>query len=101
MSEHPVAPVRSYVYVFLALIVLTFTTVAVSFLELGEWNVVAAITIAVIKATLVVLFFMHVKEGTSLTKLTAVAGFFWLLILLAITLSDYATRGWQPLSKPW
>jgi len=98
---HHVVPVRVYVSVFLALIVLTFTTVAVSELELGELNVVVAITIAVIKASLVVWFFMHLNQSTSMTKLFAGAGLFWIAILLTFVFSDYVSRGWVPRAVWW
>ncbi len=93
---HHVVPVRTYVAVFLALIVLTFTTVAISKLELGEFNFIVAITIAVIKASLVVWFFMHLSQSSSMTRLIAGAGFFWMAILIVFVLSDYFSRPWQP-----
>jgi cytochrome c oxidase subunit IV len=99
--NHPVVPVKVYVGIFLALIALTVTTVAVSKLELGEYNFVAAITIAMIKALLVVLFFMHVKQASAMTKLFVVAGFFWMAILFVFTLSDYFSRNWLPRGKWW
>jgi cytochrome c oxidase subunit 4 len=96
-SQHvTVTPVRTYVLVFAALIALTVTTVMISRIELGEFNFVVAITIAIIKASLVVWFFMHVNHSTSLTRLFAVAGLFWLVILLLLVLSDYMSRGWLP-----
>lgn len=91
---HRVVPVGGYVLVFLALMVLTTATVAISFLELGEWNFVVAIAIAICKASLVIWFFMHLNHASALTKLFAGAGFFWMLILIALTLSDYHSRGW-------
>lgn len=94
MNHHPDS-LRTYLLVWAALLVLTVTTVAVGEIELGEWNIVVAITIAVIKATLVILFFMHVKGATSLTRLFVVAGLFWMLILFALTFGDYLSRGWQ------
>ncbi len=99
--SHPVVPIKIYVGVFLALIALTITTVGVSKIDLGEYNFVAAMTIAVIKALLVVLFFMHVKQSSSMTKLFVVAGFFWMAILFVFTLSDYFSRGWLPGGKWW
>jgi len=99
--SHPVVPIKVYVAVFLALITLTVTTVGVSKLELGEFNFVAAMTIAVVKAMLVVLFFMHVKQASTMTKLFVVAGFFWMAILFVFTLSDYFSRGWLPGGKWW
>ena len=101
MSAHQVTPVRNYVFVFLALIALTATTVGASKLELGEYNFIVAITIAVIKGTLVVWFFMHVNHATSMTKLFVCAGLFWMAILLVFILSDYFSRGWLPIPKWW
>ena len=98
---HQVVPVKNYVFIFLALIALTITTVAVSRIELGEYNFIVAITIAVIKAVLVILFFMHVKQSSSMTKLFVGAGFFWMAILLVFVLSDYFSRGWLPIPKWW
>ena len=95
MSQHVVS-VKLYAKVFGALLALTITTVAVSKLDLGAFNVIAAISIAVIKATLVALFFMDVRHATSLTRLVVGAGLFWLAILLLLVLTDYASRGWFP-----
>lgn len=99
--SHPVVPVKTYVGIFLVLIVLTGTTVGVSKIELGEYNFIVAITIAVIKAVLVILFFMHVKGSSAMTKLFVGAGFFWMAILLVFILSDYLSRGWLPGPKWW
>jgi cytochrome c oxidase subunit 4 len=93
---HHVTPVRNYVLVFLALITLTLATVLISKIELGEYNFVVAMTIAVIKASLVVWFFMHVNRSSSLTRLFVGAGMFWMAILLVFVLSDYFSRGWLP-----
>jgi cytochrome c oxidase subunit 4 len=93
MSEH-VVPVRIYLAVAAALLVLTAITVYVAFLDLGALNNIVALSIAVTKATLVVLFFMHVRYSTPLTWLTVVGGFAWLILLLALTFSDYVSRGW-------
>ena len=99
--KHAVVPVRTYFFVFLALATLTVTTVAVSKIELGEYNFVAAITIAVIKAVLVILFFMHIRGSSAMTKLFVGAGFFWFAILLVFVLSDYLSRGWLPGPRWW
>jgi cytochrome c oxidase subunit 4 len=95
MAQH-VVPRKIYFAVFTALILLTATTTAVSFADLGPWNTVVALGIAFLKATLVVLFFMHVKYSPRLTQITIAGGLFWLVILLALTLSDFMTRGWLP-----
>ncbi len=93
MSEH-VAPPSLYVSVFLALMAGTALTVLVAFYDLGFLNNVVMLTIACIKALLVILFFMHVRWSTRLTWLVVASGFFWLLIMFSITMSDYFTRGW-------
>ncbi len=92
MSEH-VTSVRTYLAVFVALMVLTAITVFVAFQDLGALNDVVAMAIAGLKAVLVVLFFMQVAHSSRLSKLTVVAGFLWLAILIGITLTDYLTRG--------
>ena len=92
--EEHVVPQSLYLTVFGALMVLTIITVAVAFVDLGNMNVAVAMVVAVIKATLVVLFFMHVKYASKTTKLVVVAGLVWLGFLFFITLSDYLTRGW-------
>jgi cytochrome c oxidase subunit 4 len=94
--NHQVVSVKVYAAVFCGLLALTMTTVAISKLDLGEFNFIVAMTIAVIKATLVVMFFMDVRRATSTTKLFVGAGLFWLAILLVFLLSDYLTRGWLP-----
>ena len=101
MSEHHVVPVRLYVTIFLALMVLTAITVAVAFVDLGPLNNVMMLGIAVGKATLVVLYFMHVRYSTRMIPLVAGAGFFWLLIMFGFTLSDYLTRGWLGVGSSW
>ncbi len=89
---------KLYIGVFAALLVLTYVTVAVSRIDLGRFNTIVALTIAVTKALLVVLFFMHVKDSTRLTKLVVVGGFLWLGLLIGLTMSDIFTRGWIPIN---
>ena len=89
-----IVPTRVYYSVFMALLILTFLTTAVAFVDLGFFSPVVALTIAIVKASLVVLFFMHLRYNTRLTWVVAGAGVFWLGILLALTLSDYMTRSW-------
>ena len=91
-----IASVKSYVGIFLALMVLTTITVLVAYVNLGELNKVVALGIASVKATLVILYFMHVKYSSRLTKLVVVSGFFFLFILLGLTMTDYASREWVP-----
>src|SRR5689334_22667606 len=98
MSEH-VGSAKFYYLIWAVLIVLTFVTAGVAFVDLGPLNTVVALTIASVKALLVVLFFMHVKEASErLTKIVIVSAVFWLILLLTLTLSDYATG--RPLSTP-
>jgi cytochrome c oxidase subunit 4 len=92
--EHHIVSPKVYVVIFLALLVLTTLTVGASYIEMGIFNPIVALGIAVIKAVLVVLFFMHVKYSTKLTKLTVGAGIFTFCILVGMTLSDYFTRAW-------
>ena len=94
MSSTHVLPLRIYFGVFFALLVLTGTTVAVAFVDLGPFNNIVALGIAVLKATLVVLFFMHVRYATRLTSLVVVSGLVWLAIMVVLTMTDYVTRGW-------
>jgi cytochrome c oxidase subunit 4 len=96
MSEHIVQP-RIYIAIFLALMVGTALTLFAAFYDFpGPLNAVVALTIAVIKATLVVLYFMHVRYSGRLVWLVIVAALLWLVIMFAITFSDYWTRSWQP-----
>ena len=102
LSVH-VTPVRTYLLVFGTLMVLTAATVGVAHVNLfahqargwvNVWNDAAAMAIALTKAVVVVLFFMHVKGSTRVTKITIVASLLFLSILFAWSLSDYFTRGW-------
>jgi cytochrome c oxidase subunit 4 len=92
--EHHVTPPIVYVVIFGTLLVFTALTVGASYIEMGVFNPIVAILIGVIKATLVVLFFMGVKYSTKLTKLTVGAGFFMFLTLVSMTLADYISRAW-------
>ena len=92
--EHVVVPRSTYYTVFASLIVLTGVTTAVAFFDLGLLNPIVALSIAVLKTSLVVLFFMHLKYGSRLTWVIAGAAIFWLGILMVLILSDYAMRGW-------
>jgi cytochrome c oxidase subunit 4 len=93
MSEH-ILPKRLYYTVFGLLMLCTYLTVQAAFIDLGVLNTVVALAIAVFKATIVVLFFMHVKYSTRLTWAVVLGSIFWLGILIVLTLSDYLTRRW-------
>ena len=102
-ENHIVSPMI-YLAILGALLVATGLTVWASFIDLGEWHIapgltifwnpVVALAIACSKATLVVLFFMHVKYSTKLTKLTVMSGFFVFLALIGMTMTDYFSRAW-------
>jgi cytochrome c oxidase subunit IV len=95
MSEH-IVPVRIYLTIFLVLLVGTALTVVAAFVDF-PWrlNTIVALTIATIKATFVVLYFMHVRYSTRLIWVIFAAALFWLAILFALTFSDYQTREWD------
>jgi cytochrome c oxidase subunit 4 len=99
MAEHEEHTTHSqgfYLIIGITLLVLTVTTAAVAFVNLGAFNPVIALLIATIKATLVVLFFMHVKGASEkLTGIVVFSGFFFLSILLTLSLADYLTRSWR------
>ncbi len=103
---HPIVPLRLYVGIFVALILLTGLTVGVAFFDLGGGrlhilNAIAAISIAVAKGLLVVLYFMHVRYSNRLTWIFVGAGVFWFVILIVLTLADYLSRGWFPIPGAW
>ncbi|HVO60547.1 MAG TPA: cytochrome C oxidase subunit IV family protein [Terriglobales bacterium] len=91
--QHVIA-IGVYVGIWATLMILTALTVFASFLELGNWNIVLALVIATIKGTLVVLFFMHLYYSSKLTKVTVITALFFLFLLLALSMTDYLTRGW-------
>ena len=89
-----VVSLKVYFAIFAALMVLTDVTVGVAYVVLGAMNTFVALAVAVTKATLVILFFMHVKYSTKLTWLVVASGFFFLVIMIAFTLADFISRGW-------
>ncbi|HKY44393.1 MAG TPA: cytochrome C oxidase subunit IV family protein [Pyrinomonadaceae bacterium] len=94
MSEH-IVPVRIYLMIFFVLLVGTALTVAAAFVDFPwRFNTIVALTIATVKATFVVLYFMHVRYSARLVWVIIIAAFFWMGILFAFTFSDYFTRGW-------
>jgi len=95
VSNQHVLSVRFYALIFGLLLLLTLSTAGIAFIDLGgELNSIVALTIAIAKALLVILFFMHVRYSSRLTWLFVGAGFFWLLILLTLTMTDPLSRGW-------
>lgn len=93
-AEHAMTP-RGYFLIYLALLVLLGLTVAVAYLHLGVWSVLLAVSIATIKALLVMLYFMHLRHSSRLIWLFAAMGFGWLGIMIVLTMSDYMSRGWM------
>jgi cytochrome c oxidase subunit 4 len=93
MSGH-ISPKSTYYTIFGALMACTVLTVGAALTNLGNLNFPVALAIAVFKATLVILFFMHVKYASRMTKLVVMTAFFFLGIMLTLTLSDYLSRGW-------
>ena len=96
MSEHSSSPLKTYVLIWIALLVGTALTVVAAHINLGPFNAAVALTIATAKALLVVLFFMHLKGASEkLLKLVVISTVFFLLILLALSMADYGTRQWS------
>jgi cytochrome c oxidase subunit 4 len=92
MAGH-VSPKSTYYAIFALLMIGTAITVAVAFVNLGAFNFPVAIGIAITKATLVILFFMHAKYSSKLTKLFVGTAFFFLVIMLGLTMTDVLSRG--------
>lgn len=100
MKSEPIVSARTYIVVWVSLLILTLTTTGVAFIDLGgQWNTLTAVVIAVVKTVLVVVYFMHLRYSSRLTWVFAGAGFFWLVILITLTMSDVLTRNWLPVSK--
>jgi cytochrome c oxidase subunit 4 len=100
MSQQ-IVPLKTYVTVFVTLIGLTLLTTGVAFIDLGPFNTVVALVIAFCKMLLVILFFMDLRHSGGLVRVVLLAGFFWLALLITLTMSDYRTRSWTPDPKPW
>ena len=96
-----VVSTKLYILVFAALIALTALTTGVAFINLGKWNTVVALAIAVCKASLVALFFMHLRWSSGLMRIVLLAAFMWLAILVSLTLADEFTRQWTPVPSSW
>ncbi len=99
--SHYVVPPKIYVKTGIALGILMLSTVVAAYVNLGFMNPVIALTIAIAKATLIVLFFMNVKYSSRLTWVFVGAGFFWLLILFGLLMPDYVSRNWQYSGGAW
>jgi cytochrome c oxidase subunit 4 len=93
-GEHHIVGPKIYLLIYFALLIGTLATVGASYIEMGAFNPVVALGIACVKATLVVLFFMHIKYSSRLMKMTVGAGVFTFLILVGMSMSDYISRAW-------
>ncbi len=95
-SAHAKSPLKLYFGIWATLLLFTYITYKAAFIELGRFNAAVALGIAAIKATLVALFFMHVwHSNEKLTKIVVATALFFLLLLLGLTMTDYATRPWS------
>lgn len=100
-SSTHISSLKSYLNVFWTLMALTVLTVVVAFFDLGPFNIIVAVSIASVKAYVVILYFMHVKYSNHIIWLTVAAGFIWFVLMLGLTIADYATRDWIPYPEAW
>jgi cytochrome c oxidase subunit 4 len=96
-----IIPKKTYVLVWVSLLILLAMTVGVSYIHLGWFNAAAAVGIAVVKAVIIILFFMHVRYSSRVVWIFVGAGFFWLGIMMVLTLGDYFTRAYLPPPVVW
>ena len=96
-----VVPKQTYFMIFGALLALTALTTGAAYVNLGEWNTIAALTIACCKATLVVLFFMHLRWSSRLMRVVLLSALLWLAILISLTTTDIFSRDWIPVPDTW
>jgi cytochrome c oxidase subunit 4 len=100
MQGHVVAK-KVYFLIFGSLLALTGLTTGMAFVDLGQWNTIVALIIACCKATLVILFFMHLRWSTHLMRIVLLSALLWLAILISLTTTDFASRGWTPVPEGW
>lgn len=101
MSTSHIVPVKTYVLVYVALLLLAALTTGVAYVDLGALNTVIAMAIAFTKMILVLLIFMHLRGSSKLLHVVIIAGFFWLMLLIGLTLTDYHSRQWIPDPRAW
>jgi cytochrome c oxidase subunit IV len=92
LSKEKIDPIGLYVLIYFILLLLLVATLSAASFDLGPWNIIVALAIGVIKALLVLLFFMHIRHSSRLTWIFAGAAFLWLTLLLGLTLSEYFFR---------
>jgi len=100
MSEH-IAPLKLYFFVFFSLLILTLVTWQIAYIDLGRWNTVVALLIAICKASLVGAFFMHLRWSSSIIRLVLFAAVFWLAIMVTLTTGDFFSRSQVSHVRPW
>jgi len=100
MAAH-VVPKSTYFVIFGTLLLLTALTTGVAFIDMGQWNTIVALIIAVCKATLVVLFFMHLRWSTGMMRVVLLSALLWLSILISLTTTDFFSRDWTPIPNDW
>jgi cytochrome c oxidase subunit 4 len=100
MSGH-IIPKKLYFVIFASLLILTGITTGVAFIDLGPWNTVVALVIACCKATLVLLFFMHLRWSTQLNRVVWLSAILWLGLMIGIMSIDFLSRSWTPVPKGW
>jgi cytochrome c oxidase subunit 4 len=100
MSGH-VIPQKIYFIIFATLLALTALTTGMAYVDLGPWNTVVALVIACFKASLVLLFFMHLRWSTQLNRVVLLSALLWLVILIGITSIDFLSRSWTPVPENW
>jgi cytochrome c oxidase subunit IV len=93
-----VVPPKVYVRTCIVLLALLALTWAIAYVDLGRFNLIVALAVAIAKAIVIALFFMHIKGSSRLLHFAAMAGVIWLLFLISLTLGDYITRSWVPLN---
>ena len=100
MQGH-VVPKRIYFGIFGSLLALTALTTGVAYVDLGQWNTIVALIIACCKATLVILFFMHLRWSPRLMRIVVLSAILWLAILISLTTTDFFSRDWTPVPESW
>lgn len=100
MQGH-VVPQKIYFFIFGSLLALTGLTTAMAYVDLGQWNTIVALIIACSKATLVILFFMHLRWSPRLMRLVLLSALLWLAILISLTTTDFFSRDWTPIPVGW
>jgi cytochrome c oxidase subunit 4 len=100
MSEH-IASKKIYFFVFFSLMILTVVTWQIAYVDLGRWNTVVALMIAICKASLVATFFMHLRWSQAMIRLVLFSAVFWLAIMITLTVGDFFTRNKVTHAQPW